>query len=74
MEDSISQSRLVENLLQRSGLRFTHLNIKEKRIPNRFKAGEQRNHGVRFIRDMRPPPHPDSVVYFAGWQCAHTQS
>jgi hypothetical protein len=49
-----------------SGVRYTHLNKKEEHIPLKFKAGDVRNEGIRFIRTLDPPPHPDSVVYFAG--------
>eukprot|EP00054_Salpingoeca_dolichothecata_P018375 m.112794 g.112794 ORF g.112794 m.112794 type:complete len:301 (+) comp22844_c0_seq4:90-992(+) len=65
VEDSKQQSMLVENVLLASGLSYTHLNKKEEHIAHKFRAGDVRNEGIRYIRRLDPPPHPDSVVYFA---------
>ena len=66
VEDAERRNPTITALLARSGLPHAHLNKKEKHIAHHFKGGDPRNEGIRHIRAMVPPPHPDSVVYFAG--------
>lgn len=65
IEDATERSDLVEGVLARSGLRYTHLHKKEKHIAHHFKGGEPRNEGIRHVRALNPPAHPESVIYFA---------
>eukprot|EP00047_Mylnosiga_fluctuans_P007566 m.254173 g.254173 ORF g.254173 m.254173 type:complete len:310 (-) comp18843_c0_seq1:6-935(-) len=65
VEDAETRNPILTALLSRSGLAYVHLNKKEKHKAHHFKGGDPRNEGIRHIRGMHPPPHLDSVVYFA---------
>ncbi|XP_031570163.1 galactosylgalactosylxylosylprotein 3-beta-glucuronosyltransferase 3-like [Actinia tenebrosa] len=74
VEDSLRKSKLVEQFLKSSGLKYTHLNIrtpeifqKRKGEFRRFKPRGvfQRNVGIQWMRDNINPEDTPGVVYFA---------
>jgi hypothetical protein len=74
VEDSSRKTKLVEQFLKTSGLKYTHLNIrtpdmlrKQKGDFRRFKPRGvyQRNVGIQWLRDNVDPDDTPGVVYFA---------
>eukprot|EP00048_Salpingoeca_helianthica_P002111 m.1582 g.1582 ORF g.1582 m.1582 type:complete len:325 (+) comp1190_c0_seq1:219-1193(+) len=66
VEDAPGPSKLVSSLLARSELPYAHLYQQSAKGEDvHLKAGATRNEGVLYLRSLKPPPHPDSVVYFA---------
>lgn len=66
VENGKGLTDVVAGILHRSGLSYEHRFNAESRIVNTFKAGDVRNEGIRYLRSLKPPPHPDSTLYFAG--------
>ncbi|XP_064412925.1 galactosylgalactosylxylosylprotein 3-beta-glucuronosyltransferase 1-like [Latimeria chalumnae] len=74
VEDSINKTRLVTNLLNKTGLPFTHLNVEtstrmRKNLPKVYKRPprgiEQRNLGLHWLRKKFKNGHSEeAVVYF----------
>ncbi|KAM4701351.1 galactosylgalactosylxylosylprotein 3-beta-glucuronosyltransferase 1-like isoform 1-T2 [Discoglossus pictus] len=75
VEDAPRRTKLVSNLLERSGINFTHLNVESPRnlkiglarMPSHTPRGTmQRNLGLRWLRDnINSSNPPEGVVYFA---------
>lgn len=74
VEDALQKSLLVSNLLRSSGLRYTHLHVQtaaQRKLhegdPNWLKPRgvEQRNEGLRWLREDRAGADEQAVVYFA---------
>ncbi|XP_053560504.1 galactosylgalactosylxylosylprotein 3-beta-glucuronosyltransferase 1-like [Bombina bombina] len=75
VEDAPRRTKLVANLLEKSGINFTHLNVDSprnlkiglSRMPTHTPRGTmQRNLGLRWLRDnINSSNPPDGVVYFA---------
>nr|XP_033812818.1 galactosylgalactosylxylosylprotein 3-beta-glucuronosyltransferase 3 [Geotrypetes seraphini] len=73
VEDSVTKTRLVGDLLTQSGLKFTHLNVEtssdyklKQNDPSWLKPRgvEQRNLGLQWLRENRELSE-EGVVYFA---------
>ncbi|XP_073946588.1 galactosylgalactosylxylosylprotein 3-beta-glucuronosyltransferase 3-like [Choristoneura fumiferana] len=63
IEDSENKTKLVENLLKESTLKYTHLNVKTKEIKG--KGVEQRNLALDWLRKyLKTPEGAPGVVYF----------
>ena len=73
VEDSKFRTNLVSKLLQESGLSFTHLNVrtsaqmqkkKGERYNKHHRGVEQRNAGLKWLRENVNPKKTPGVVYF----------
>ncbi|XP_012559154.1 galactosylgalactosylxylosylprotein 3-beta-glucuronosyltransferase 3 [Hydra vulgaris] len=73
IEDSKFRTNLVSKLLQESGLSFTHLNVrtswhmqkkKGEKYNKHHRGVEQRNAGLKWLRDNVNPKKTPGVVYF----------
>ncbi|CAG9788374.1 unnamed protein product [Diatraea saccharalis] len=66
IEDSDTKTKLVENLLKESTLKYTHLNIKTAKVKHSSASGvEQRNFALDWLRQhMKENEVKRGVVYF----------
>lgn len=66
MEDAPQKTQLVANLLQNSGIPYTHLCIQTMEGVTKARGTFQRNLGLSWLREtFYPEDAPEGVVYFA---------
>ncbi|KAI8432313.1 hypothetical protein MSG28_004733 [Choristoneura fumiferana] len=66
IEDSEKKTKLVENLLKESTIKYTHLNVKTNKAKHSTASGvEQRNLALDFLRKyLQTPEGAPGVVFF----------
>ncbi|XP_018430703.1 PREDICTED: galactosylgalactosylxylosylprotein 3-beta-glucuronosyltransferase 1-like [Nanorana parkeri] len=66
VEDALQKTQVVRNLLQRSGIPYTHLSIQSLKDVRKARGTLQRNLGLSWLREtFYPEDAPEGVVYFA---------